>query len=360
MAKLLNNQRVILYRWLLEAPSRRLRIQRRSFLWRTLSESGAGYILNNLHWEYDIIWPINMGISNIKILLNGVIWQNINYFMILSTIYWSNMSQRMRFLPEMLIGTLLSAEDSTCFPLRPLGVSWVCPGCVLFVLGSPVFSSRPQRQDNSDVDDAGWQSALPGLGGLCASLLLPLHVRCERMWTKRGNRGELSWKGLADVVHVSKAVSIRQRPLIWHKHTQWIVDTSQVWSGNWSQLNKYIYIIYLYPHHISIPFSNPFVSFHQPFLSRQVLAPVTLVYPLDAAYTCLAADSTDRFRGLRHFLSTTRREHGLLSLYRGLPLCRVAVWWEKYGKMGRDGLEIHRKSTISFGLVKKLGQWYGI
>jgi len=100
-------------------------IQRRSFLWRTLSESGAGYILNNLHWEYDIIWPINMDISNIKSLLNGVIWQNINYFMILSTIYWSNMSQRMRLLPEMLTGTLLSAEDSTCFPLRPLGVSWV-------------------------------------------------------------------------------------------------------------------------------------------------------------------------------------------------------------------------------------------
>ena len=254
--KLLNNQRVILYRWLLEAPSRRLRIQRRSFLWRTLSESGAGYILNNLHWEYDIIWPINMGISNIKILLNGVIWQNINYFMILSTIYWSNMSQRMRLLPEMLIGTLLSAEDSTCFPLRPLGVSWVCPFCS----GSPVFSSRPQRQDNSDVDDAGWQSALPGLGGLCASLLLPLHVRCERMWTKRGNRGELSWKGLADVVHVSKAVSIRQRPLIWHKHTQWIVDTSQVWSGNWSQLNKYIYIYIYIP--ITSPFHSQIPSFH--------------------------------------------------------------------------------------------------
>ena len=148
-------------------------IQRRGFLWRTLSESGAGYILNNLHWEYDIIWPINMDISNIKILLNGVSWQHINYFMILSTIYWSNMSQRMRLLPEMLTGTLLKAPRiQPVFPCVP----WVCPGSP----GSPVICSRPQRQDNSDVDDAGWQSALPGLGGLCASLLLPLHVRCER------------------------------------------------------------------------------------------------------------------------------------------------------------------------------------
>jgi hypothetical protein len=30
----------------------------------------------------------------------------------------------------------------------------------------------------------------------------------------RKNRGESSWKGLADVVHVSKPVSIHQRPLI--------------------------------------------------------------------------------------------------------------------------------------------------
>ncbi|CAL1130994.1 unnamed protein product, partial [Cladocopium goreaui] len=61
------------------------------------------------------------------------------------------------------------------------------------------------------------------------------------------------------------------------------------------------------------------------FLYMSGAGAVTLVYPLDAAYTCLAADSTERFRGLRHFLSTTRREHGLLSLYRGLPLCLVTA-----------------------------------
>ena len=180
--KLLNNQRVILYRWLLEAPSRRLRIQRRSFLWRTLSESGA-----EIHLEQSTlrIWH-NMTnkhghILISKFLLNGVIWQNINYFMILSTIYWSNMSQRMRLLPEMFDWNLAERRGFNLFsPASPgcvLGVSWVCPFCS----GSPCFFFKAaQRQDNSDVDDAGWQSALPGLGGLCASLLLPLHVR---LWT---------------------------------------------------------------------------------------------------------------------------------------------------------------------------------
>ena len=49
---------------------------------------------------------------------------------------------------------------------------------------------------------------------------------------------------------------------------------------------------------------------------------LTLVYPLDVAYTCLAADSGSRrrFRGVFHFFREAAREHGVLSLYRGLPL----------------------------------------
>lgn len=50
---------------------------------------------------------------------------------------------------------------------------------------------------------------------------------------------------------------------------------------------------------------------------------VTLVYPLDMAYTCLAADHTQhrRFRGVWHVFGAIRREHGFFNLYRGLPLC---------------------------------------
>ncbi|CAJ1333265.1 unnamed protein product [Effrenium voratum] len=48
-----------------------------------------------------------------------------------------------------------------------------------------------------------------------------------------------------------------------------------------------------------------------------------LVYPLDVAYTNLAADTgrQQQFRGAWHFLRETQRTRGILSLYRGLPLC---------------------------------------
>ena len=58
------------------------------------------------------------------------------------------------------------------------------------------------------------------------------------------------------------------------------------------------------------------------FLFMSGAGALTLVYPLDVAYTCLAADnaSKPRFRGVFHFFREARREHGVLSLYRGLPL----------------------------------------
>ena len=58
------------------------------------------------------------------------------------------------------------------------------------------------------------------------------------------------------------------------------------------------------------------------FLFMSGAGALALVYPLDVAYTCLAADSESRrrFRGIFHFFREAAREHGLLSLYRGLPL----------------------------------------
>lgn len=58
------------------------------------------------------------------------------------------------------------------------------------------------------------------------------------------------------------------------------------------------------------------------FLFMSGAGALTLVYPLDVAYTCLAADcdSRRRFRGVFHFFREAAREHGVLSLYRGLPL----------------------------------------
>ena len=133
--------------------------------------------------------------------------------MILSTIYLSNMSQRMRLLPEMLTGTLLSASDSTSFPpVFRLGFFWVLQG----------RSDRTTQMWMMPGGNRHYQG-LEGYVRRCSFLYMSGVNECER--------------------------SIHQRPLIWHKHIQWIVDTSQVWSGNWSQLNKYIYIyiiIYIY------------------------------------------------------------------------------------------------------------------
>lgn len=52
-----------------------------------------------------------------------------------------------------------------------------------------------------------------------------------------------------------------------------------------------------------------------------------VAYPLDVAYTCLAADSASprSLRGALHFARQARRQHGLLSLYRGFPLCLAAA-----------------------------------
>ncbi|KAG6417090.1 hypothetical protein SASPL_119240 [Salvia splendens] len=48
-----------------------------------------------------------------------------------------------------------------------------------------------------------------------------------------------------------------------------------------------------------------------------------IIYPLDIAHTCLAADlgrtETRQFRGIRHFLSTVYRKDGVRGVYRGLP-----------------------------------------
>eukprot|EP00931_Biecheleriopsis_adriatica_P088975 TRINITY_DN63188_c0_g1_i1.p1 TRINITY_DN63188_c0_g1~~TRINITY_DN63188_c0_g1_i1.p1 ORF type:complete len:340 (+),score=46.27 TRINITY_DN63188_c0_g1_i1:75-1094(+) len=50
-------------------------------------------------------------------------------------------------------------------------------------------------------------------------------------------------------------------------------------------------------------------------------------YPLDVAYTCLSADNTHprTFRGVWHFLKITRREHGVLSFYRGFHVCLLSA-----------------------------------
>lgn len=59
------------------------------------------------------------------------------------------------------------------------------------------------------------------------------------------------------------------------------------------------------------------------FLYASGSAALVVAYPLDVAYTNLAADNgTPRnFRGFWHFVRTAAREHGLRSLYRGFPLC---------------------------------------
>lgn len=48
-----------------------------------------------------------------------------------------------------------------------------------------------------------------------------------------------------------------------------------------------------------------------------------LVYPLDIAHTCLAADvgktEVRQFRGVCHFLATIYRKDGIVGIYRGLP-----------------------------------------
>mmetsp|Transcript_100226 Transcript_100226/g.283805 ORF Transcript_100226/g.283805 Transcript_100226/m.283805 type:complete len:336 (-) Transcript_100226:72-1079(-) len=59
------------------------------------------------------------------------------------------------------------------------------------------------------------------------------------------------------------------------------------------------------------------------FLYAAGAAALLLAYPFDVAYTCLAADagSPPHFRGVAHLVRATCREHGVLSLYRGFPLC---------------------------------------
>lgn len=56
------------------------------------------------------------------------------------------------------------------------------------------------------------------------------------------------------------------------------------------------------------------------FLYLSGAGALVLVYPLDVAYTCLAGSDAKRFKGCRHVLAHACREHGILSLYRGLPL----------------------------------------
>mmetsp|Transcript_99618 Transcript_99618/g.192365 ORF Transcript_99618/g.192365 Transcript_99618/m.192365 type:complete len:224 (-) Transcript_99618:6-677(-) len=59
------------------------------------------------------------------------------------------------------------------------------------------------------------------------------------------------------------------------------------------------------------------------FLYATGSAALLVAYPFDVAYTCLAADTSTqrRFRGTLHFVTHTYQTHGMLSLYRGLPLC---------------------------------------
>lgn len=56
-------------------------------------------------------------------------------------------------------------------------------------------------------------------------------------------------------------------------------------------------------------------------------AALCVAYPLDVAYTNLAADMGQprRFRGAWHFFVTARNTHGALSLYRGLPLALLTA-----------------------------------
>mmetsp|Transcript_143512 Transcript_143512/g.261136 ORF Transcript_143512/g.261136 Transcript_143512/m.261136 type:complete len:337 (+) Transcript_143512:112-1122(+) len=63
------------------------------------------------------------------------------------------------------------------------------------------------------------------------------------------------------------------------------------------------------------------------FLYLAGCAALLVAYPLDVTYTCLSADmaSPRRFRGVVHFVQVTRQEHGILSLYRGLPLCMATA-----------------------------------
>ena len=58
------------------------------------------------------------------------------------------------------------------------------------------------------------------------------------------------------------------------------------------------------------------------FLFMSGAGALALVYPLDVAYTCLSADNASKrhFQGVFHFCRLAAREHGVLSLYRGLPL----------------------------------------
>eukprot|EP00927_Polykrikos_kofoidii_P068333 TRINITY_DN63702_c0_g1_i1.p1 TRINITY_DN63702_c0_g1~~TRINITY_DN63702_c0_g1_i1.p1 ORF type:complete len:339 (-),score=38.21 TRINITY_DN63702_c0_g1_i1:68-1045(-) len=59
------------------------------------------------------------------------------------------------------------------------------------------------------------------------------------------------------------------------------------------------------------------------FLYVASAAALTVAYPFDVAYTCLATDVAPplRFRGISHFVRHSVREHGVTSLYRGYPLC---------------------------------------
>mmetsp|Transcript_22600 Transcript_22600/g.41627 ORF Transcript_22600/g.41627 Transcript_22600/m.41627 type:complete len:332 (+) Transcript_22600:82-1077(+) len=55
---------------------------------------------------------------------------------------------------------------------------------------------------------------------------------------------------------------------------------------------------------------------------------VTISYPFDLAYTNLAADMSKRrrFKHMFVFFNHVRKQHGLLHIYRGLPLCLVSAF----------------------------------
>lgn len=63
------------------------------------------------------------------------------------------------------------------------------------------------------------------------------------------------------------------------------------------------------------------------FLYAAGAAALFAAYPLDTAYTCLAADRSARrrYRGFFHFSREVVRERGITSLYRGLPLCLLTA-----------------------------------
>eukprot|EP00933_Yihiella_yeosuensis_P030613 TRINITY_DN24235_c0_g1_i2.p1 TRINITY_DN24235_c0_g1~~TRINITY_DN24235_c0_g1_i2.p1 ORF type:complete len:341 (+),score=21.93 TRINITY_DN24235_c0_g1_i2:67-1089(+) len=63
------------------------------------------------------------------------------------------------------------------------------------------------------------------------------------------------------------------------------------------------------------------------FLYAAGATALLVAYPLDTTYTCLAADNASprRFQGVFDFMKHTRKEHGVLSIYRGFPVCLITA-----------------------------------